>query len=277
MVVRPGRQDSDVEFRSLLATIERKLQIRCSQYKEDYIRRRLLSRMNATRSPNYQEYHKLVNASADERELLKNALTINVTKFLRDPEVFEVIRRDILPAILKDCSRIRIWSAGCSSGEEPYTLGILLYELNLTNKNMDAIIYATDIDDEILRRAKEGVYDKATLENLSDYQIKRHFNPLPSGKYEVKPHIRERVRFQHHDLMSGVPVGRSFDIVTCRNVTIYFNEPQKNAVTRLFAEALSPGGFYVMGMSEYLGKEVEPLFKSYKPLQKIYRKTDTTQ
>ncbi|MCX6693128.1 MAG: protein-glutamate O-methyltransferase CheR [Methanomicrobiales archaeon] len=272
MVLGAGRAEKkvDEEFKSLTQYIEKHLKIQCSNYKEDYIKRRLMSRMNATKIASYREYLSHITTSQEERELLKNALTINVTKFFRDPEVFEVIRRDILPQILKEKRRIRIWSAGCSSGEEPYTLAIILSELALINRDLDGFIYATDIDDEILKRAKEGIYEKQALENLSAHQINRHFTTRPDGKFEVKPHVREKVRLQHHDLMSGMPVARYLDMITCRNVTIYFNESQKNAVARTFHEGLASGGYYIMGMSEYLGREVEHLFKSYRPLQKVF-------
>jgi len=258
------------EFRTLTANIEKLLHIQCGNYKEDYIKRRLASRMNAVNIKEYGAYNRFMLANTEEQEKLRNALTINVTKFFRDPEVFETIKRDLIPQILKNKQRVRIWSAGCSSGEEPYTLAIILYELSLTNPGMDGIVYASDIDYEILKRAKEGVYEKNTLENMNEAQIRKHFTQRPDGKYEVKPHIKEKVRFQHHDLMRGEPISRYLDIITCRNVTIYFNEKQKNDLCTEFYNGLNPGGFYVMGLSEYLGKGLEHLFKPYKPLLKIF-------
>lgn len=258
------------EFLQLTATIQRLLGIQCGSYKVDYIKRRIASRMNAMRIPSYAEYQAYLLAHREERDLLKNALTINVTKFLRDPEVFEIIRKDILPSIYRQKKRFRIWSAGCSSGEEAYTLAILLSEMKVLNKDLDPVIYATDIDEGVLKKAKDGIYEKSALENLSEYQVRRHFIQLPDGKYEVKPHLRELVRFSWHDLMKGVPVSRYIDMISCRNVTIYFTEKQKDDLVRMFHEGLSPGGFYVMGMSEYLGKEVDSLFTPYKPLQKIF-------
>lgn len=261
-------------FGELLIEIEKLFDIRCAQYKEDYLKRRISSRMNATRIPSCREYQKYMLANKAEQELLKNALTINVTKFFRDPEVFELVKREIFPLIIKDRRRIRIWSAGCSSGEEPYTYAIMLYELSLTNPSLDYLIYATDIDQVILKRAKEGIYEKSALENVSELQIVRHFNARPDGKFEVKPHLREHIRFQHHDLMKGVPISRFLNLISCRNVTIYFTESQKNDLARMFYDGLVPGGFYVIGMSEYLGREIEHLFKPYKALQKIFIKSD---
>ena len=258
------------EFKTLTANIEKLLHIQCGNYKEDYIKRRLASRMNAVNIKEYGAYNRYMLANTEEQEKLRNALTINVTKFFRDPEVFETIKRDLIPQILKNKQRVRIWSAGCSSGEEPYTLAIILYELSLTNPGMDGFVYASDIDYEIIKRAKEGVYEKNTLENMNETQIRKHFIQRPDGKFEVKPHIKEKVRFQHHDLMRGEPISRYLDIITCRNVTIYFNEKQKNDLCTEFYNGLNSGGFYVMGLSEYLGKGLEHLFKPYKPLLKIF-------
>ncbi|MBP1927890.1 chemotaxis protein methyltransferase CheR [Methanolinea mesophila] len=260
------------DFSLLLTTIEKILSIRCGNYKEDYIKRRLLSRMNATGATGYREYHKLLQNSSEEQEKLRNALTINVTKFFRDPEVFDLVKRDLIPRILKKKNRVRIWSAGCSSGEEPYSFAIILAELGLFHKDLDGLIYATDIDQEILKKARAGVYEKSSLENLSENQVRRNFTQRTDGKFEVRPHLRERIRFQHHDLMAGVPVSRNLDIVSCRNVTIYFTEHQKNDLAREFYDGLDNEGFYIMGMSEFLGKEVGTLFTPYKPLQKVFVK-----
>lgn len=262
--------NTEDDFLELTALIERMIGIQCGNYKTDYIKRRIASRMNALRIPRYQDYQVYLVSKREERDLLKNALTINVTKFLRDPEVFEIIRKDIFPMIYRQKKRFRIWSAGCSSGEEPYTLAIILAEMKTLHKDLDPVIYATDIDEGVLKKAKEGIYDKSALENLSEYQVRRHFTLLPSGRYEIKPHIRELVRFSWHDLMKGTPISRYLDLVSCRNVTIYFTESQKDDLVRMFHSGLTSGGYYVMGMSEYLGKGVESLFLPYKPLQKIF-------
>ena len=260
------------EFLGLTDTIEHLLHIKCSNYKEDYIKRRLASRMNTLNIQSYTAYKRLILTNPEEQEKLRNALTINVTKFFRDPEIFETVKREIIPEILKKKQRLRIWSAGCSSGEEPYSYAIILYELGLINKSIEGQIYATDIDLEILKRAKEGIYEKGALVNMNESQIRKYFTARPDGKFEIKPHIREKVHFQYHDLMKGVPVSRMLDIISCRNVTIYFNESQKLALARVFHDGLIPDGYYVMGMSEYLPRDVEHLFKAYRPLQKIFVK-----
>lgn len=260
------------DFASLISTIERTLRVRCGNYKEDYIRRRLLSRMNATGVQGFRDYQSLLLSSADEQEKLRNALTINVTRFYRDPEVFALVKREVIPRIIERNPRIRIWSAGCSSGEEPYTYAMILAEIGLLRKDVSGIIYATDIDAAILKKAREGVYERDTLENMTESQVRRYFTRKPDGRFEVKPHIREMVRFQQHDLMSSPPPLRNFDLVSCRNVTIYFTEKQKDDLARTFHASLVPGGFYVIGLAEFMGKEVSQLFSPYRPLLKVYTK-----
>jgi chemotaxis protein methyltransferase CheR len=109
---------------------------------------------------------------------------------------------------------------------------------------------------------------------LSESQIRRHFTKLPDGNFQVKPHLKELIRFRPHDLMSGVPVAQWLDLITCRNVTIYFNEQQKDSLARMFHGALGSRGFYIMGKTEYLGRTLENLFESYNSLQKVFIKKD---
>lgn len=260
------------EFENLLRTIHKTLNIQCTNYKEGYIKRRLASRMNSRRIGSYREYREYLIAHEDEQELLRNALTINVTKFFRDPDVYGYLRTEILPPLLQKKGRLRIWSAGCSSGEEPYSYAIMLYDMTLLRKDVDWLIYATDLDQQILKRAKEGIYEKNALEFVTESQIRRHFIARDDGTFEIKPHIRDRIRFKHHDLMSGAPASRYLDLVSCRNVTIYFTETQKNDLARVIHEGLVPGGYYIMGKSEFLGRGMEDLFTPIKPLHKVFQK-----
>jgi chemotaxis protein methyltransferase CheR len=259
------------DFASLNRTIERIVGIRTSQYKEDYIKRRVLSRMRISGNETFDEYHRYLISHEAEKEDLRNALTINVTEFFRDPEVFTAVGQKVLPEVLKKKNRIRIWCAGCSTGEEAYTYAMLVRDLMLTHE-VDCTIIATDIDRMVLEKAKQGIYEGRSLKNMTESQIKRHFTLREDGKYEVKPEVKALVRFSYHDLMSGVPAARFLDLVSCRNVTIYFNEQQKTDLALLFHGALGQGGYYVMGKTEYLGRDVEHLFTPFDSLQKIYTK-----
>jgi chemotaxis protein methyltransferase CheR len=259
-------------FISLQRSIERLVKFKCSNYKEDYIKRRILSRMRLTNTADYEAYHKYLLANPQEIDLLRNALTINVTRFFRDPEVFEVVRREVLPDLARRRGSIRIWCAGCATGEEPYSIAILAHELTALHRDVSVTIYATDIDAVVLQKAMTGIYDRKALENVDERQIRKHFTSHDDGTFEVRPHIRDLVKFRQHDLMSGIPIARYLDAVTCRNVTIYFTEKQKNELARLFHSALGIDGYYIMGKTEYLAREVEHLFVPYNVAQKILRK-----
>jgi len=259
-------------FASLQRSIEKLVQIKCANYKEDYIKRRILSRMRLTNAADYEAYHRYLLANPQEVNLLRNALTINVTKFFRDPEVFEVVRREVLPDLAGRGRSIRIWCAGCSSGEEPYSIAILAHELTVLRPDVSVMIYATDIDAVVLQKAMAGIYDAKALENVDERRIRKHFVSHDDGTFEVRSHIKDLVKFRQHDLMSGIPITRYLDAVTCRNVTIYFTENQKNELARLFHSALGADGYYIMGKTEYLAREVEHLFSPYNIAQKILRK-----
>ncbi len=267
-------QISEKGLPELILDVEKRLNIHLSNYKPDYVKRRLLSRMNSTRSKNFVEYLQYLKTHPEEEEKLRNALTINVTKFYRDPDVFDLVKKEIFPAVLRDKRTIKIWSAGCSSGEEPYTYALILHELGKSGITFNNAIIATDIDEEMIKKAKQGIYEKNALENLSEVQISRHFDKLEDGKYSVKDHLRQMVQFKPHDLMKAVQIGKSFDMVSCRNVTIYFNEQQKKDLVKLVYESLGKDGFYIMGMSEYMAKDVEHLFKPYKPMLKVFQRKE---
>jgi chemotaxis protein methyltransferase CheR len=260
------------DFLALKKAIEQALHIQCENYKEAYIKRRLLSRMRSTNTTTYEEYLRYLRSNPEELEKLRNALTINVTEFFRDTEVFELIKRELLPSVLSERKKIRIWCAGCSSGEEAYSLAMILYDLVGSGSDLTGVIYATDIDEQVLSRAREGTYDQKSLKKMTDNQIRRHFIDLGDGTFAVKPHLKAMIRFSKHDLMSGVPIARYLDLVTCRNVTIYFTEGQKNDLAKTFHTALVQGGYYVMGKTEYLGREIESLFVPFNAIQKVFVK-----
>jgi len=142
------------------------------------------------------------------------------------------------------------------------------------NKEISAQILATDIDKVVLAKAKEGTFSQKAMIKLTETQIRRHFTALPDGNFQAKPHLKDLIRFSPNDLMGGVPVSRYLDLITCRNVTIYFNEKQKDELAQLFHGALVEGGYYIMGKTEYLGRPVDKLFVAKNTAQKIFIKKE---
>ncbi|MHB8163995.1 MAG: CheR family methyltransferase [Methanoregula sp.] len=269
-------EESATEFNQLKRHVEQLLKIQCSNYKEDYIKRRFLSRMRSTNSATYADYLRYLKAHPAENEPLRNALTINVTEFFRDKEVFDEIKNTVLPALFQQRKRVSIWCAGSSTGEEPYSLAIILYDILSGHKDLSGHIIATDIDEVVLGKAKAGIFEEKAISKLSTLQIQRHFTKRPDGTYEAKQHLKDLIRFRPHDLMSGVPPARYVDLITCRNVTIYFTEKQKDDLARTFHSALITDGYYIMGKTEYLGRQVEDLFASKNTTQKIFMKKEKT-
>jgi len=273
----PGSKEAGMDdFTTLKKYIEQTLKIQCSSYKEDYIKRRLLSRMRSTNSADYGAYLRYLKATVPELELLRNALTINVTEFFRDTEVYDAIKKEVLPDLFRQRKRLRIWSAGCSTGEEPYSLAMILHEMMALNKDISAQILATDIDQLVLGKAKEGIFSPKAMVKLTETQINRHFIKLPDGNFQAKPHLKELIRFSPNDLMAAIPVSRYLDLITCRNVTIYFNEKQKDELAHMFHSALVAEGYYIMGKTEYLGRAVDGLFVAKNTAQKIFVRKETS-
>jgi chemotaxis protein methyltransferase CheR len=143
-----------------------------------------------------------------------------------------------------------------------------------TNKELSVQILASDIAKVVLAKAQEGIYAPKAMVKLSESQIHRHFTKLPDGNFQAKQHLKDIIRFRPHDLMGGTPVSRWLDLITCRNVTIYFTENQKDDLARLFHDALVTDGYYIMGKTEYLGRQVENLFVAKNSVQKIFTRKD---
>lgn len=226
-------------------------------YNPDYIQRRIAIRIRARNVNSYAEYARILDRDPQEYKHLFDALTINVTQFFRDPSVFEAVKNEFLPTLLKEKklagdSTLRIWSAGCASGEEPYTIAILLKELFGEGiKNYLISIYATDIDQECILKAREGIYGKESLANLKNEYLNKYFTPLSQEKYKISDEIKNMTTFKHHHLLSDASFP-ALDIIFCRNVLIYFTQEMKDQILEIFYKSLNPHGFLIIGKSELL-------------------------
>ena len=190
-------------------------------------------------------------------ELVLNRLTTNYTFFMREQEHFDFFQNTILPDLIKRHQRdkvLAIWSAGCSSGEEPYNISIYIKEfLGAQANQWDTRVLATDISQKALASAKRGVYELP--DTLPTAWRKKYFRPVPGGKqFMVAPNIRDNVIFQTFNLMDPIRFRLKFDVIFCRNVMIYFDQPTKDALMRRFYDALVPGGYFMISHSENLSK-----------------------
>ncbi len=266
----------DLAFKTLVDYVSRESGINLRQYRESYLRRRIELRMKMLGISDYGEYLRLLkNNGNEEIHKLINTITINVTEFMRDRTPFEFFMKVVLPDIAKRKEKVRsnivrFWSAGCSCGEEPYSIAICALEA--LGEGWLVSIYATDIDDACLEMAKEGFYRPTQLKNLNKMLINKYFEKEDDG-YRVKKFLKKYVRFKKHDLTTEEPVSRYLDCVFCRNVMIYFSEQQKTKVVNDFYNALVDRGYLIIGKSETLPAGFKGKFECINLREKIYQKT----
>jgi len=231
-----------------------------AESKQYFLENRLSRRLTEANLSSYRDYLGLIQGprGKDELKQLFIEITTNETSFWRNPPQIEAFQRIVLPEAValaksKGANRLRIWSAACSSGEEPYTLAMICIEARETIlRGMQAEIIATDISEKVLAQAREGVYGSYTLRNLSPAQLKQHFQAQNSDSFEVKAELKQIVSFQNFNLVdySAYKTLNQFEVIFCRNVLIYFDEAVKAKVIKGFHEQLQPKGFLLVGHSE---------------------------
>ncbi len=261
------------EFEMLKRTILKAIGLNCDYYRDSYLRRRINYRMKNKGISSYQEYSRLLKSNPEEFSLLIKDLTINYTKFFRDPDVFSYFQKNILPEILAKKKIVRILSAGCSSGEEPYTISIIVNEALGPRINAYVIsIYAVDIDDECLKKAENAEYEQQEVAEIGAGYLQKYF--IQNGaKYRVKDNVKRLVHFKHADLTQKLPY-QNIDVIFCRNVFIYFAKSGQAQIFKNFYEALISGGYLIIGKTEMLPDEVRNSFKCINAQCKIFQKND---
>lgn len=226
--------------------------------KRELVKTRLRKRLAHHGYTRYADYVSHVRSKAGRAELslMVDLLTTNKTGFFREPQHFDFLRDHVLPRV-SSTDGLRIWSAGCSSGEEPYSLAILLNDALSPAELSDVRILATDLSSNVLARAEAGVYDEAQLVDVPDRAVAKYFqraSEARSGRlgYAAKPALRRLIRFARLNLMDPWPMSGPFDVILCRNVMIYFDTPARERLLTRFAELLLPGGHLLVGHSESL-------------------------
>jgi chemotaxis protein methyltransferase CheR len=204
----------------------------------------------------FSEYLDFVerDPGGEEVVLMLDSISTNKTSFFREVQHFEYLRDRVLPSLLASGRPVRFWCAGCSSGEEPYTLSLLLHEMAPDIAKRDVRILATDISTKVLARAKEGVYDAATLADVPPAMVKRHFVREGAGaaRFRVSDGVKSIIRFARLNLMEEWPMKGPFDVVFCRNVMIYFDKPTQERLIARYYDLLAPRGHFLVGHSESL-------------------------
>lgn len=262
------------ELELLLQKIFEERDMDFREYKKSSIKRRIRRRLEANNLTSYSEYMKLLDSNPDEYASLFDVLLINATEFFRDTEAFEILEKEVIPQIIsrkKKGDPIRIWSAGCASGEETYSIGILLAEkLRGSIYDYQIKIYATDLDENSIIEARRGVYNANKLKNTDKEYIDRYFIK-ENGSYRISKAIRQVVIFGRHNLTMDAPIS-NLDLIICRNVLIYFNRDLQNKLIMKFHYALNKDGYIFFGKSESM-LEGSKLFKPVDKKWRIFKKS----
>ncbi len=246
---------TDAEFRHVGQLVTRIAGIQLPPGKESLVRSRLAKRLRALGIATVREYLEFVERDTSRAELaeLVDVLTTNKTSFFREAEHFRLLERTILPALARAGGPINVWSAGCSTGEEPYTIAMVARE-SLGAAASRVRVLATDISARVLQRARSAEYDTALLEDVPVALRPAHFEAVPSstGTVRVASPTRDLVHFARLNLMGDWPMKGPFDVIFCRNVMIYFDKPTQERLVSRYAALLAPGGYLLVGHSESL-------------------------
>jgi chemotaxis protein methyltransferase CheR len=268
--------EDETEFTELKTIIKRKIGFNCEDYKQPHLKRRMAVRLRITKSKSYKEYSDLLLKSAEEEKQLKETLTVNVTELFRNPEMFEYVRMKVLPELIKSKGEnrvLKIWSAGCSNGEEASSIAIMLREvLGASFKRYSISILCTDIDDDSLGKAEKAVFNPKQLEKISKERLDRFFVKTDNS-YMLNDELKKLLKVKHHDMISGPKIS-GFDLIYCRNVTIYFEQKLQEVLYQNFYNALNEGGYFVMGKTESLVGPAGRMFKSVDLKERIYQRKE---
>jgi chemotaxis protein methyltransferase CheR len=220
--------------------------------KEGLVRSRITKRLRERRIVSFDSYLDLVESDARGEEMVNliDLLTTNKTDFFREVAHFDYLLRSIVPAVVAARKPLRIWSAGCSTGEEPYTLSMVLREV--LPPRHDFRILATDLSTQVIATAKRGKYSASQLADVSPERRARWFAPTPDGGGEALPDLRAPISFANLNLMAPWPMSGPFDLILCRNVMIYFDKPTITTLVNRYHDLLTPGGHLFIGHSESL-------------------------
>lgn len=216
-----------------------------SAYKPNQLHRRINSLMSRVGVGSIEEYIALLKKDRDQKQRFLDFITINVSEFFRNPEIFEELKNKLQGELLKNNGTLKIWSAACSIGAEPYSVGIYLRELTPSRRHT---IIATDLDNTIIARAKQGEYSEQEIKNVKRQYLDKYFTKK-DDKYIISTKIKELVTFKKHDLILD-RYDTNFDLIICRNVVIYFNQDIKEKIYEKFSKSLKKGGLLFVGATE---------------------------
>ncbi|MDM5199517.1 protein-glutamate O-methyltransferase CheR [Fictibacillus enclensis] len=237
----------DQDYMRFVERINLLTSIDLSLYKEAQMKRRLTALRDKKNYASFSGYYDALKGDQRLMDEFLERMTINVSEFFRNPERWDVVRHRILPELIAQKRKLKLWSAACAAGEEPYTLSCLLH--NESSKREYSIL-ATDLDRDALKRAQEGIYDNNALKHVPEAIRSSCFSDTEKGT-AIGAHLKKNIRFKQHNLLMDA-FDDGFDLIVCRNVMIYFTEEAKEELFRKFSEALRPGGYLFLGSTEQI-------------------------
>jgi chemotaxis protein methyltransferase CheR len=273
----------DSFLEKILAEVRKLTGMDFAQYRQKTVVNRVANRMADLGHRTTKAYWRQLQGNGAECLALTEYISINVSCFFRNPIVFEILAQRVLPELLEKkrkagSQEMRIWSAGCASGEEPYSVAILLHQL-LTKEQQEwtVHIFATDTDESSLDQARTGVYSKERLEDAKLGLVRQYFHPKGED-FEILPEIRDMVLFSRDDLTSSKlsapadSVFGGFDLIFCRNVLIYLKTTLQSAVCKKLGHSLNNGGFLILGEAEHLPRSLDEEFMMLGDVNRIFKK-----
>ncbi|MCI8410313.1 MAG: protein-glutamate O-methyltransferase CheR [Lachnospiraceae bacterium] len=228
-------------------------------YKERQMKRRIDTLIRKCNITKYKDYVALIKSDSEKYEEFVNYLTINVSEFYRNPEQWNLLEKTILPELIQKYGKsLKIWSAACSTGDEPYSLVMLLAKFMPLNQ---IEIIATDLDKQVMEKAKAGLYSVKSLKGLPEEYVKKYFEKINDTTYSISEDVKKRVKFQQHNLLKDAYPDKC-DLIVCRNVMIYFTEEAKLEIYAKFNKALKDEGILFVGSTEQIVQPKELGFTS---------------
>jgi chemotaxis methyl-accepting protein methylase len=263
-----------MEFDQFLKEIAPRLGLQWKPFKKDGIKRRLERRITEIGFSSFEQYLQEIDHHPEEEDRLSQILTVTISRFFRDRDIFKILETTLIPNLLKakDKNELKIWSIGCASGEEPYSLSLLWKEaFEKDHPEIRLSIIATDINGSLLERARDGRYKESSLKEVPEGVRRKFFKP-ENGVYVLDREIRESVDFRRHNILRDEPFPGT-DILFCRNCAFtYLSKEFRKEVLKRIASSLSGEGYLVIGKDELLPLTYPTLFVPIFPKEKIYQK-----
>jgi len=278
LIEKPARLAPDAEFDSIFELLKDRTGHDFSQYKRQTVHRRIERQMALHNFDNHTTYIKHLSDRPEAVDELFHDLLIGVTSFFRDPEIFKRLEDTVIPKIFSGKTAratIRVWSVGCSTGQEPYSLAILLREqVEVLKKNFNIQIFATDLDERAIATARTGLYPLTIASEMTAERLERFFSLEADGSaYRIHKTVREMLIFSHHDVLRDPPFSK-MDLICCRNLMIYFNADLQKKVIAAFRYALNPDGVLFLGGSEGVGPDTD-MFATLDGSARLFRRQES--